>query len=184
MAGAKYIGTDGGDSGQRLRTYKSDAAARKVAIGDAVIITGTASADGQNATITTIAADTTTKITGFVTAIVPDFATEALTNNGVAASTAAYLVVCDDPRALFEIDSDTTLAVTDVGSNCGLLYTATTNTGGVYTSNLKLKASTLATTATLPVQVVGLTTGSTGTLGERAIVRLNETTMSPGATGV
>lgn len=183
MAGARYIGTDGGDSGQRGRTYKSDAAARKVAIGDAVILTGTAAADGRPE-VTTIAADTTTKITGFVTAIVPDFATEALTNNGVAASTAANLVVCDDARALFELDSDSTLAVTDVGLNCGLLYVATTNTGGVYTSNLTLKSSTKATTATLPVQIVALTTGSTGTLGERAIVRLNETTMSPGATGV
>lgn len=184
MGGFSYVGTDGGDSGQRIRTYASDAAARKIAVGDPVLITGTASTDGTKATVTTTSGDVTTKLTGIVVGIAPDFATESLSSNGVAASTAANLLVCDDPFALFEVESDTTLAITDVGSNIGTLYSATTNVGNVYVSNIKLKAASVGTTAALPFQIVALRTGSTGTLGEKAIVRINESTLRPGATGV
>jgi len=183
MGGFSYIGTDGGDSGQRIRKYTSDAAARKIAVGDPVLITGTASAAG-NPVATTTSGDVTTKLTGIVVGFVPDFANEALSANGVAASTACEMLVCDDGFALFEVDSDTTLAVTDVGSNIGTLYTATSSSGNIYTSNIKLKAASVGTTAALPFQIVKLITGSTGTLGERAVVRLNESTMRPGATGV
>jgi len=172
-----------------MRKYASDAAARKISIGDAVKLTGTAAADGTPQ-VTTLAADTAGSITGVVVGVVPDYTYENFSSTGVAASAAADLIVCDDPRALYEIECYGTLAITDVGSNACIYYSATTSSGVLYTSNLKLDNTTgggsaLATTATLPLQVVKLLKGATsGVLGDRALVRINASTVAPGATGV
>jgi len=168
----------------RIRKYASDAAARKIAIGDAVKITGTAAADGTPQ-VTTLAADTNTAITGVVVGVVPNFESENFSSTGVAASTAANLLVCDDPRATYEVESDATLAITDVGSNVDIISTEATLSGVMYISNYKIDGSSGVTTAATPVQVVKLLKGATsGTLGDRALVRLNETSIVPGASGV
>jgi len=167
-----------------VRLYSSDAAARKISIGDAVKLTGTAAADGTPQ-VTTLAADTVASITGVVVGIVPDYTYENFSSTGVAVSTAANLLVCDDPRALYEIEASATLAITDVGSNIGIKYTATSSSGVLYTSNLKADQAAIATTATYPLQVVKLLKGATsGVLGDRALVRINASTVAPGATGV
>jgi len=94
MGGFSYVGTDGGDSGQRIRTYASDAAARKIAVGDPVLLTGTASTDGSKATVTTTSGDVATKLTGIVVGIAPDFATESLSANvATTSSTTTYCVI-------------------------------------------------------------------------------------------
>jgi len=167
-----------------MRKYASDAAARKISIGDAVKITGTAAADGTPQ-VTTLAADTAGSITGVVVGVVPDYTYENFSSTGVAASTAADLIVCDDPRALYEIEATATFAITDVGSNVAIKYSATTSSGVLYTSNLKADKGDLATTATYPLQIVKLLKGATtGTLGDRVLVRINASTVAPGATGV
>ena len=185
MSGFEYVGTDNGDDGQRVRLYSRPATdAPLIALGDTVKLNGTADADGTPQVVAT-AADSSVSVTGVVVGIVPDFTTEQLSIVGVPASTAANLLVCDDPRALYEVEAETTLAITDVGSNIGIDYVATSVSGILYTSNSTIKTSTAATTATLPFQIVKLLKGATsGTLGDRALVRLNASTVAPGATGV
>lgn len=170
----------------RINEYVSDAAAVKIAIGDVVVITGTASATGIpevkqiSGTNPWVAA-----ITGVVVGIKPNFATENFSSTGVAASTAATLLVCDDPRALYEVESDATLVVADVGLNVDIISTEATLSGVMYRSNYKLDGSSVVTTAATPVRVVKLLKGATtGTLGDRALVRFNETTDIAGAAGV
>lgn len=185
MAGFKYVNTDSGDTGARVRLYNRPATdAPLIAIGDTVKLNGTASALGVPQVVA-IAADTQASITGVVVGIVPALSTESLNAVGVAASTAADLLVCDDPRAMFECEASATLAITDVGSNIGIDWTATSASGNIYTSNTKLDQSNIATTATYPFQIVKLLKGATsGVLGDRALVRLNASTVAPGATGV
>jgi len=181
--GFKYIGTDGGDSGQRLRTYKSDAAARRVAVGDLMVVTGTAdSTTGRPVATTCTGTISTVGATGVLVAIVPSFATESLSSTGVAASTAAEFLICDDVDALFEVDTTTTLAVTDVGLNVSVTATQASVTGNVYTSNMVVV--TPATDADRPFRIVSLTTGATGTLGERVVVRFNSTTAKAAVAGI
>ncbi len=184
MGGFSYVKSEF-ETGQRIRTYVRPASdAPKIAVGDVVVINGTASSTGIPQVVS-IAADTATKITGVVCGFLPDYANESLSANGIPASTLATLYVCDDPRALFEVECSATLAVTDVGNNAAITYTATTSSGNNYTSNLTLKSTDLATTATYPLQIVKLLPGITsGVLGDRALVRLNATTIMPGATGV
>lgn len=168
----------------RMRVYSSDAAARKIAIGDAVKITGTAAADGTPQA-TTLAADTAGAITGVVRGIVPNYETENFSTTGVPVSTAASLIVCDDPRAEYEIEATATFAITDVGSNVAIKYSATTSSGVLYTSNLKADKGDLATTATYPLTIIKLLKGATsGVLGDRVLVRINASTVEAGATGV
>jgi len=183
-SGFEFVNSDD-RSEYRIRTYNRPATdAPLVAIGDAVKINGTASATGVPQVVA-IAADTTTAITGIVVGIKPDLATESLSAVGVAASTAADLFVCDDPRALYEVECLTTAAITDVGSNVAIDYVATSASGNIYTSNITIDPGTAATTATLPFQIVQLLKGKTSdTLGDRALVRLNASTVAPGATGV
>jgi hypothetical protein len=185
MAGFEYVGTDSGDSGVRIRTYhrpSTDAVA--LALGDGVKINGTAHTDGTPQVVG-VAADTQASITGIVVGFEPSYANESLSSVGLAASTAGYIRVMDDSRALFEVEASATLAVTDVGANIGFDYTATTVSGNLYTSNAKVDQGNIATTATYPFQIVKLLKGATsGTLGDRALVRLNASTVAPGATGV
>ena len=179
MSGFEYQGSDG-RSELRVRTYNRPATdAPLVAVGDAVIINGTASATGVPQVVA-IAADTSTKITGIVVGIKPDIANESLSAVGVPASTAADLFVCDDSRAMYEVECLTTAAITDVGMNVAIDYVATSASGNIYTSNITIDPATAAVTATLPFQIVHLLEGKTsGTLGDRALVRLNASTVAP-----
>jgi len=181
MPGFEYANTEV-DGGFKVRTYATDGAARRIALGDVVILTGTADAAGVPQ-VTTTSADTAGLVAGVVVGFVPDFSTENFVV-GVPASTANKVIVCDDPKALFEVESDATLGVADVGLNIGTLYSATTASGAIYTSNLKIKSASKATTATLPFTIVKLLRGATsGVLGDRALVRFNNTSNSAGATG-
>ena len=187
MAGFEYVGSDSGDTGARIRMYHRPATdAVNVAIGATCKLNGTAHTDGTAQVVVT-AADSSVSVTGVVVGIKPDLANESLSSVGLAASTAGYLFVCDDPRALYEVEvtSGISLAVTDVGSNIGIDYVATSVSGVLYTANMGIDQATVATTATLPFQIVKLLKGkTTGTLGDRALVRLNASTVAPGATGV
>lgn len=184
MSGFEFVNSDG-RSEYRVRMYNRPATdAPLVALGDVVKINGTAAADGTPQVVA-IAADTSTAITGVVVGIKPDFATEDFSSVGVPASTAADLYICDDPAALFEVECLTTAAITDVGSNVAIDYVATSKSGNLYLSNLTIDPGTAATTATLPFQIVKLLEGKTsGTLGDRALVRINASTTMNGATGV
>lgn len=184
MAGFKWVGSQtGGELSGKVKTFHVDSAhAAVMGIGDVVVMTGTAFTDGT-AEVDTGTANIAN--TGVVTAVLPNIATEALSQTWLSASTAGYVEVNVDPLALWAADvANGPLAVTDVGLNVPLVATTGTVSGSLFTSNMKVNATGKATTNTLPFQVVGLLYGDDGVLGSRALVRTNAATNAYGATGV
>lgn len=72
------------------------------------------------------------------------------TASTVASDAMAY--VCDDPDMLFEIQADDTLGQNAIGSNFAIVQGSGNATTGV--SGVALDASTIQSTATLPLRVV------------------------------
>jgi len=182
--GFKFIGSIGYSPDGKLQRYDVDAAhATRISIGDVVRISGTATAATGVGQVDTATA--TQSVTGVVSGVVPNFATENLTDTGLAATTAGSLLVQIDPMAEYEVDvSNGPLLVADVGLNVDLVATAASLSGGLTVSNMTVNATGKNTTNTLPFRVVALTTGSDGVLGSRCVVRVNNSTIITGATGV
>lgn len=75
-----------------------------------------------------------------------------------AASTKQFVLVADSPDLIFEGQADAAVAIASIGLNCGVVEgtgsasvgSTTTGTGG-----MQLDASSVATTSTLPLQIVG-----------------------------
>jgi hypothetical protein len=81
--------------------------------------------------------------------------------NTVATDAVAY--VFDDPDGVFQIQADATVAATAVGANAGLIQTAGSTLNGK--SAVALDA-TVATTATLPLRIVGFVDGPDSAVGD------------------
>jgi hypothetical protein len=184
MSGANLIKTQGsGDyTGKVQRYHVASGHASLLAQGDLVKITGTAHTDGVAQVDAAAAAGL---ITGFIVGFEPNYA--ALERKGLPASTAGYVLVQNDPYALFEIAIGTTaLAVTDVGSNFDITATAATATGSIVRSNMVLDGNAGAGANTAQLRVVALKpeSGKTlGAIGQIAICRINEST-EKGVVGV
>lgn len=184
MPGFWFVGTGFDDPHGKLERFEVAAThATRLAIGDLVRITGESN---PSTGVPQVDAPTAGQsVTGVVSGIVPNFLTENLTDTGLAASTLGAVLVQTDPRAEYEVDVvNGPLVAANVGLNATFVPTAATNTAGYTQSNMVLNATGVAATATLPFRIVRLVVGSDGVLGSRAIVRLNETTMIAGATGV
>lgn len=182
--GFKLVNTDsqGDVTGKQKKFAVLAATAEVIVPGDLVRISGTAHTDG---TAAVSIAPTSTAATGVVMSVEPTYSGEALSNTHHAASTLGYIYVNVDPNALYEVDvANGPLAVADVGLNCPAVVTEATASGGLYPSVMTANATGKATTATLPLQIVGLKDDSAGVFGNVAIVRLNATTVAPGATGI
>lgn len=96
-----------------------------------------------------------------------------------------YVMVCDDPNVLFEVQeigTGTALAAADVGLNCNLV--AGNNNG--YVSGWLLTNTTENTTSTLDVQLMGLIPRQPNTFGAYAkwLVRINNHKYKGGITGL
>lgn len=184
MSGFKFRGTGFDDPHGKLERFGVAAAhATRIAIGDLVRVTGEADPVTGVPFVDTPTAGQS--ITGVVSGIVPGFATENFTDTGLAASTLGAVLVQTDPRGEYEVDVvNGPLAVASVGLNATFVATAATNTAGYTQSNMVLNATGVATTSTLPFRIVRLLVGADGVLGSRALVRVNESTMIAGATGV
>lgn len=182
--GFKFAKTQSqGDVTGKQFNYEVDAAhATALAAGDVIRISGTA---GTTGVPEADAATATQSVTGIMSAANPTFVGEALSNASLAASTAGSILVNVDPHALYEVDvANGPLLVTEVGLNGDIVATAATTSGGVTTSNMTLNATGVATTQTLPFRIVALKEDSAGVLGNVAIVRINNSTLSDGAAGV
>lgn len=151
-------------------------------IGDPVVKAGSADAGGV-ATVTLATA------AGAITGIVQGFVPDGVTNvNGYrAASTAAYVLVCTDPHQLYEVQEDAVggaLAAVDVGLNADFINAA----GNTSTkrSGAMLDTSTKATTAGLPLKIMGFVQRPGNAIGANAkvLVKLNLNTEVAGAAGV
>lgn len=108
------------------------------------------------------------------------------------ASTERYLLVCTDPNVIYEVQyAGTSDAAATITANVGLNGQFTTTAGNTATgaSGMQLDSSGLATTATLPLKIVGFPNRPDNTPGDQFFsyyVKLNNTTLGTGtgATGV
>lgn len=94
-------------------------------------------------------------LAGVVVGVKPD--PDNLMRKHRAASTDAILYVCNDPAVVYEMqeDADTTPIVADsVGLNANIAFGAGSATTGM--SGLEIDSSTVASTAALPLRVIGL----------------------------
>jgi hypothetical protein len=158
----------------------SDASA--LYIGDPVIKNGSSDAAGVAGVILATAGGA---ITGVVQGFMPDGTTNMAGYR--AASTAAYVLVNTDPDTLYEIQEDGVggqLAAADIGLNADFIVAA----GNAYTkrSGVMLDTSTKATTATLPLKIVGLSPRPGNEFGAyaKAAVKINKSTEANASAGI
>jgi hypothetical protein len=151
-------------------------------IGDPVIKNSSADAAGIPGAILATAGGA---ITGIVQGFVPDGVVDVAGYG--AASTAYYVLVDDDPDHAFEVQEDSVggaLAATDIGLNADFINAA----GNAYTkrSGAMLDTSTKATTAGLPLKIVGLVPRPGNDIGATAkvIVKINNHTEANASAGV
>ena len=134
-------------------------------VGDVVKGSGSAAAagvvvngidcEGMNQCIRDTSGTTGQETLGVVVGFMPD--PDALMNKHRLASTNRIAYVCVDRDVVYEVqeDADTTpIAAASIGLNCSLTTTAGNTTTGI--SKVALDSSAVATTATLPVKVLGL----------------------------
>lgn len=121
-------------------------------VGDVVISAGTANANGVQA-VTRMTANSEAPV-GVVCGFVPDYTNLNLPSQYRLASTARLVLVCVDPSVIYEVQADAATAITDIGLNTGLDYTAGSATTGL--SGMQADMATKAVTATLPLKIVGV----------------------------
>ena len=151
-------------------------------IGDPVVVAGSADAAGVR-TVARAAAG------GPITGVVQGFSPDGTTNmvGYRAASTAAYVLICSDPDALFEIQEDAVggaLAAVDIGLNASIIVAA----GNAYTkrSGVMLDTSTKATNAALELKIKGLAQRPDNALSanSKVLVKINNHTDSNAVAGI
>jgi hypothetical protein len=88
----------------------------------------------------------------------------------------AFAYVLDDPDALFQVQADGAVPLTALGTNAALIQVRAGTLVNNQVSGLALQASSVATTATLPLRVVDFVRGPTSNPGDAytdVVVRLN-----------
>lgn len=148
--------------------YVASTDATALFIGDPVVKDGSSDTDGVASVIRASAGG---PFTGVVQGFVPD---GTIDQTGYrAASTAAYVLVADDPNLEFEIQEDSVggaLAAADIGLNASVIVAA----GSTYTlrSGVELDTSTKATTAGLELKILGISPRPGNAVGTNAKVRV------------
>jgi hypothetical protein len=168
------------ESGGLTMYFHPSSDATALYIGDAVVKNGSSDGAGVPGAIKSAAAG---PITGVVEGFVPDGVTDRVGYG--AASTAFYVLVRDDPNAEFMIqDTAGTIAAADVGLNASMTLAA----GNAYSkrSGNVLDAATKATTATLPLKILGLAQIPGNDFGAYAKLRvkINNSTEANATAGV
>lgn len=164
--GARYVGSLSGTANPVIREYTHDVSdANPIFPGDFV----TLEADGNIAPSN--AADV---ILGVAMYVKVDMDVAATEHPGYSpASTAAVVGVCVDPFALYAIQTDGTLALTDIGNNGEIVATNGSTTTGRSAHEL---SSTMAG-ATAQLRVVGLSPvegNDVSTANSEWLVMINE----------
>jgi hypothetical protein len=151
-------------------------------IGDPVIKAGSADANGVATVTRSTAAGA---ISGVVVGFLPD--STGVVPSSRAASTACYVLCSTDPNMLYECQEDAVggaLAAVDVGLNADFIIAAgSTNT---HLSGTMLDTSTKATTAGLPLKIMGFVQRPDNVIGANAkvLVKINLNTEVSGSAGV
>lgn len=101
------------------------------------------------------------------------------------ASVNTIVLVCDDPSVVFEVQEDGAIAATAIGLN-GDLTTFSSGNTTTGRSGVELDSSTVTTTATLSVRVLGLAKRPNNAIGTNAVweVAFNEHEYNFGVLGV
>lgn len=148
--------------------------------GDLVALTGACEATGKYPTVAQSAAAGAQHLgvaIGFST-VAPQIAADPSNLNLKyrVASTTCYVCVVDSPFVLYEIQEDSVggdVAVASIGLNAEIIVGSGNTTTGL--SAIELDTSTVATTATLPMQILRLVDREDNAVGTHAkwLVRLN-----------
>jgi len=165
--------------------------ATALAIGDPVVMSGTANADGVPG-ITIATAGTSNPIVGVIVGLGKYeggiFNPSNLDSTIRPASDAAawYALVVDDPNVVFEVQdigTGTPLAAADVGINVNL-NAGSGNNG--YMSSWQLDNASKAVTATFQCRVLGLARRQDNAIGQYAkwLVKINTHQLAPNSAGV
>jgi len=146
-------------------------------MGDVVKLGGTADARGSHATVTRAAAGDTVLL-GAVVGIdqVKDVSAINLRQNYRPASTAMYVLVCDDPDAVYHVQEDSVggaLAITNVGECADIVVAAGSTVTGK--SGTMLDSST-SSSSTANLRILGLADKPDNVIGNYAVfeVIINE----------
>lgn len=161
-----------GFNGQVTKYYVPSTDGTAFYVGDLVKLAGSADSDGY---ATVAKAGTTDATVGPVIGVLPVADSGAtvvdLQTSYRKASTAAYVLVADSPSDVFEIQCNSgAVAATDVGNNAS--FTASTGSTTTGLSNAVLDYSTIATTTSLPLQILGLKAAPDNAFGAYAILRV------------
>lgn len=155
--------------------------------GDPVILLNTGAGRGRvnriNATVATTTVTNTAGTTGTLGVLVGVEYTDPSSQQflprhyypGAIAASDIMAHVVDDPFSVFQIQADGAVPVTAIGCNASLIQTALGNTQ-TGNSGLALQASSVATTATLPLRIVGFVEDAKNTAGDAftmCLVRFN-----------
>jgi hypothetical protein len=119
--------------------------------GDLVKSTGTADVNGIQA-VTRLTANTD-QVFGVIVGFDTDFSNLTIPHQFRSASTYRGVLICTDPTVIFEVQSTGTAVAADIGLNCGVTFTAGSTVNGL--SGMQADKTTVATTATLPLKIVG-----------------------------
>lgn len=160
----------------------SDATA--VGIGDLVKLAGSADTAANYPTVARLAANTDVAV-GVVVGFMPNPDNLNTPANSLrSASTDRYVLVADEPGMILEGQADATFTAAGVGLNYGVTFTAPSATTG--TSGMQVGVSTGATTATLPLQVLGVVNRPNNdlTANTKLLCRLNSAAYQAGVAGV
>lgn len=149
-----HVSGAGSFTGQVNRYYIGSGDSSVLGLNDPVVITGDFHTDGTPIiTIATVGTGVTTdKITGSVVGFEPTVAMPSTKHK--PASTAAYVLVNDDPGTIFKVRGDGAYATTDHGSTCQIVSGTVDTVTGL--SGYKLDSSEVAQTATDQLIIVGV----------------------------
>jgi hypothetical protein len=181
-------------SGQAGVYFVPASDASVIMVGDAVKLLGDARAATGVATVTRITAATDIPV-GIVVGILFSGVGDTMNTPPVndlntpiyrRASTDRYLLVCEDPNMIYEVQyAGTGVAAATLTSNVGLngQFTLTAGNTASGTSGMQLDSAGLATTATLPLKVVSFANRPDNIPGDTYFsyyVKLNSSTYSIG----
>ncbi len=173
------------DHDGKLETFSVDAAhATILAPGDVIRLTGTADAATGVAGADAVAQGEA--LTGVIAGMEPLFEGENLTETGLPALTAGEIRCHVDPNLNFIVPvTGGNLVAADVGLNADADITAASKSGGLTISNMALDSTTKLATDTLQFRIMGIAPNESGAFdGSFARVRINNSTMRAGTTGV
>jgi len=153
----------GGDWSNSIRHIKlTNSYGTSIFYGDVVkvVATGTVEKDSGTTTMTPVGIFVGCSYTD-PSSSQPTYA-QMWTASTSATDIMAYVV--DDPNVVFQAQGDATLAQTALGNNVAVVQTAGSTSIG--TSKNAIDSSTIATTKTLPVRIIGFIDGPNSSVGD------------------